>query len=333
MRQPTERVRRSVLQGLRNAARGNGQHPLAEFLTQDVRWHAGHPLGTFEGIDAFERDLWRPLRHAFPDFERRNDIFMAGVFAGEQWMSATGHYFGTFTQDWLAIPAHRRWASLRFGEVYRLKDDKIAEAFVLFDFVDLMRQVGCAPWRSGAGRETLAPGPATHDGVLLHTSASAVTDVSLHLVRSMLESLFEPDRASMAMERFWSPDMMWYGPAMIGATRGLDEFFRSHQEPWMTAFPDWSDALEAPFFADGHFACYAGWPSIRATHEGHLFGLAPTERTIDIRVMDWWRREEGLLVENWIMIDFPDLFLQLGIDLFERMRELAVEREPQATGD
>lgn len=62
--------------------------------------------------------------------------------------------------------------------------------------------------------------------------------------------------------------------------------------------------------------------SIHATHSGSLFGLAPTGRTVDIRVMDWWRRHRNLLVENWIFMDFPHLFLQLGIDLFDRMRSM-----------
>jgi hypothetical protein len=93
----------------------------------------------------------------------------------------------------------------------------------------------------------------------------------------------------------------------------------------MQAFPDWSDTLQAPHFADGRYACYAGWPSIRATQSGWLFGLAPTGRTVDIRVMDWWRRDGAMLAENWVLIDFIHLFQQLGIDLLDRMRTLTEE--------
>jgi hypothetical protein len=39
-----------------------------------------------------------------------------------------------------------------------------------------------------------------------------------------------------------------------------------------------------------------------------------------MRVMDFWRREGDLLVENWVFIDMVDLFLQLGVDLFERLQ-------------
>jgi hypothetical protein len=38
-----------------------------------------------------------------------------------------------------------------------------------------------------------------------------------------------------------------------------------------------------------------------------------------MRVADWWRREGDLLRENWVMIDLPELLLQMGVDVFARM--------------
>ncbi len=37
--------------------------------------------------------------------------------------------------------------------------------------------------------------------------------------------------------------------------------------------------------------------------------------------MDFWEREGDALVANWVLIDTLDLFLQLGEDLFEQLRE------------
>ena len=39
-----------------------------------------------------------------------------------------------------------------------------------------------------------------------------------------------------------------------------------------------------------------------------------------MRMMDWWRREGDLLVENWVFIDIIDVFLQFGVDIFEKLR-------------
>jgi predicted ester cyclase len=322
-------LRAGLHDGLAAAARSRGagrMDVLSRVFAPGIAWNGCHPLGRLDGIDAVEARFLEPLHRSFPDLERRDDVFLAGDFSGDRWISATGYYFGIFAEDWLGIPATGRWVALRFGEVYRLDAGRIAEAFVLFDLPDLMRQAGVAPWRGGAGIEGLVPGPATRDGVRLAASPARETARTFDLVMAMLGPLFERNRVAMGMERYWSPDMMWYGPALIGTTRGLDGFFRDHQTPWMRAFPDWQDGLEAPHFADGPYACYAGWPSIRATHSGPFCGLDPTGRTLDIRVMDWWRRQDGLLTENWVLLDFPDLFLQLGVDLFALMRERAGRR-------
>lgn len=37
-----------------------------------------------------------------------------------------------------------------------------------------------------------------------------------------------------------------------------------------------------------------------------------------MRVADWWRVEDGLLRENWVLIDLPHFFLQLGVDILAR---------------
>ncbi|MBX3567807.1 MAG: ester cyclase [Rhizobiaceae bacterium] len=325
-------IRAKICDGLAALVRGrDGSATVAasDILAHDVVWNGCHPIGRLDGAGTVVEKVFGALRESFPDLERRDDVFIAGSFGGSQWLSATGHCFGSFEQDWLGIPATGRWTSLRYGEMYRLEGDRIAEAFVLYDLIDFMRQAGVPPWRAGLGVEGFTPGPRTRDGVRLKASAQGDTGTTFDLVMSMLHALFAPDRQTMGMERFWSPRMMWYGPAMIGATRGLDGFFRDHQTPWMTAFPNWSDALDAPHFADGPYACYAGWPSIRARHDGPLYGLDPTGRTVDIRVMDWWRREDGLLAENWVLLDFPDLFMQLGVDLFALMRERAANRRAE----
>ena len=61
--------------------------------------------------------------------------------------------------------------------------------------------------------------------------------------------------------------------------------------------------------------------SIYATHNGDdWMGIPATNKKITMRVMDWWRREDNLLVENWVFIDKIDLLHQFGIDVFEKMR-------------
>ena len=70
-------------------------------------------------------------------------------------------------------------------------------------------------------------------------------------------------------------------------------------------------------FGDGNYVASTGWPSITATHKGSgWLGTEATDRPITMRVMDFWRSENTMLVENWVMIDIPDVLNQIGIDVF-----------------
>ena len=39
-----------------------------------------------------------------------------------------------------------------------------------------------------------------------------------------------------------------------------------------------------------------------------------------MRVMDFYRCDDETIIENWIPIDVPHLLLQMGVDVFGRMR-------------
>jgi len=45
-------------------------------------------------------------------------------------------------------------------------------------------------------------------------------------------------------------------------------------------------------------------------------GVKAAGTPITMRVMDFWRARGGKLIENWVMIDIPDLLFQIGIDVF-----------------
>ena len=63
-----------------------------------------------------------------------------------------------------------------------------------------------------------------------------------------------------------------------------------------------------------------GWPSVRATHSSDYLGAPATHKSIGMRVMDWWRVTDKTIAENWVLIDLPELLLQMGVDVLERGR-------------
>ena len=56
------------------------------------------------------------------------------------------------------------------------------------------------------------------------------------------------------------------------------------------------------------------------THDGWM-GIAPIGKKITMRSLDFWRIENGLIRENWVMVDLLDVYNQIGVDVFSRLRE------------
>ena len=290
----------------------------------DVAWHGSHPINARKGCRAVVEEFWEPFLAALPDLERRDDILIAGAFKGGSWVGATGYYTGTFANDWLGIPATGGVLNVRFGEFSRLEAGKVCEVYLILDILDVMRQAGRWPagLPKGPGVEDRVPGPATRDGVVLAACDSQEGARSLALVEAMIKGLMEYDQRtleSMAQQRFWHPQMMWYGPAGIGTSRRLGGFQDVHQRAFLRAFPDRVGGDHKARIAEGAYIGSTGWPSVRATHLGPWLGIPPTGRPIGMRVMDFWRREGDLLRENWVFIDQLDLLLQMDFDVMERI--------------
>ncbi|RME63214.1 MAG: polyketide cyclase, partial [Alphaproteobacteria bacterium] len=208
----------------------------------------------------------------------------------------------------------------------RIAEGKIREVRVILDILDVMRQAGIRVLAPSLGVEGLVPGPATQDGIILAPADPAESQRSLALVEAMIfEGLSvydKQDLASMGMERYWHPNMMWYGPSGIGTTRGITGFQRFHQRPFLAALPDRKGGNHLARFAEGAYCASTGWPSMHATHTGGgWLGLPPTGRRLEMRIMDFWRRDGDLLAENWVFIDLIDVLRQMGFDVFERLRE------------
>lgn len=60
---------------------------------------------------------------------------------------------------------------------------------------------------------------------------------------------------------------------------------------------------------------------MHGTHSvGGWLGLPPTNQTLELRVIDIWRREGNLLKENWVGIDIIQMCKQMGLDVFALMK-------------
>ena len=310
---------------------------LAQYFSPDCAWEVFHPINQLHGTAQIDAQFWQPLLHALPNLERRTDLFFAGAFDGRfvggagTWVTAHGYLCGTFVADWLGIPATGDTLYIRIGEFYRVESERIVEARVLLDLVDVMRQAGYQVLPKSSGLDLLVPGPQTHDGLLHAEQDAAATQASMDCLDRMiggLKSFNQKDLQSMGMHAFWHPEMMWYGPCGIGTSRQVEGFQKHHQKPFLHAFPDRQGGNHRCRISEGHYIGSTGWPSVFATHKGDYLGAPACNHAIHMRVADWWRREGDVLRENWVMIDLPDLLLQMGVDLFARLAEQVAARKP-----
>jgi predicted ester cyclase len=312
---------------------------------EDVNWNGPHPINQIKGAEALVSDFWLPLRHSFPDLKRQTYIFMGGLSGGDEWVSGLGYLTGTFAQDWLGIPATGDKTNIYFGQFYVMRDGKIAESYVIYDLLAVIRQAGfqvLPPARGGEGGKI--PGPKAGDGILLTEQDELETRKTGQLVNAMGKGLERYVRSrdgsnmnTMEQEHYWHPQMHWYGMSGIGSCLSLEEFQDFHQRPWLHGFGDRgiSDIGngrmiglgENGFLAEGLYSSLGIWDVPFSIHHGEFRGVPATGKLMTIRDFDWYRREGDYISQNWCPIDLIDLFKQMGVDLFDRLRRQVEQRK------
>ncbi|MCH9779862.1 MAG: ester cyclase [Alphaproteobacteria bacterium] len=312
---------------------------IREHVASDVVWEVNYPIESLHGHQEVHAQFYEPLQRAFTNIQRRDMIFIGGVTSNEgdsDWCAALGHYVGVFDQPYLGIAPTNLLVFLRYGEFYRVENDQIVEAKIIIDLVDLLRQCGRMPV-PGMGAEMTFPVPATMDGILPQNPGAS--EQSRLLVHNMLRDLMVFDPVTFhsvnqfGPDGYWSDSMLWYGPGGIGSNYTVPGFIKDHRKPFLTGFPDRIGGLKLPnnplrknghyaLFGDSNYVASGGWPSLIAHHRAPYNGIPAEDKEVLMRVMDFWRAENGKLIENWVLIDMVDLFRQMGVDVLARAAEL-----------
>ncbi len=308
---------------------------LIEIIAPDALIHHCFPFGDMNGPCEFYDKVFANLYRAWPDLERRDYILTAGPTPeGNYWVGCAGYYTGTFTYPWLDIPPTGHMVSMRFHEFYRVENGRVVEFQALWDIPEVMRQANAWPLAPGLGREWHVPGPATQDGLVFGPYNEEKSAASCQHIIDMLEALkrhpLEGGPEVMEMEKYWHEKMSWYGPSGIGSSRGIEGFRNWHQIPFLNAMPDrgqHSGDVICHFFADGDYVGVTGWPDmIQTLSDGGWLGIAPSGKTVSMRSLDFWRLENGKIRENWVLVDLLDMYDQIGVDVFARLREFNKSR-------
>jgi predicted ester cyclase len=316
---------------------GRLKEQLHSTLSSDCQIHLAFPFEDLDGPGELFEKVYLPFLSAIPDLERRDFIRMAGKSIEDNWVGCGGFYTGTFSQGWLDIPPTGQPVGMRYHEFFRLVDGKVVEMQALWDIPYVMMQAGAWPMTPSLGVDWLAPGPATQDGIITKPYDLEKADASRQLIMDMLTAMGKHPLSGgpevMKLEQFWHPRMYWYGPAGIGTSRGIPGFRSRHQIPFLKGMPDRRGAAsdDAVMFADHEYVGTTGWPNMKMTISGDgWLGIAPINQKVTMRSLDFWRIKDGLIRENWVLVDLLSVYDQIGVDVFSRMRELTLAHKPSA---
>jgi len=326
----SEKLKKDIAPLLKAMSDFSEQSVLAELrhmMGENAHGRYFNPFGDCIGPDQLYKTVYAPLFTAMPDLERRDLIVLAGQTPeGQDWVGTMGNYVGTFTTSFLDIPPTGHLAHMRYHEFYRLEGGKIVEVQAIWDIPELMTQANAWPMAPQLGKFLMTPAPMTQDGLTASGDGSSTMQHVIDMLTDLCKHPADPDPKVMRLDHYWHPKNNWYGPAGIGTNRGMDGFRHWHQIPFLRAMPDRKlDAmgdLMSHWVAEGNYVCETGWPNMRLTlsNDGWM-GIAPAGKEVLLRSLDFWRVENGKIRENWVLVDLLDLYRQIGVDVFARLRE------------
>ena len=303
---------------------------ISQFTNTDFQWYGVYPFNEQNGGDAVAEVFWIPFLSSWSNVQRRQDVFLAGTseIDNTDWVISMGHFMGLLDGNWLGFPASRKIAFLRYADFNCIKDGKIIRSSFFCDLIGFMYQLGINPLPPQTGASFIYPGPRTHDGLLFEPQDQRESQKTLELVNRMIGDLSDLNKngndcpSPDLLKKTWHDDMIWYGPAGIGASYTIPRYQEQHQLPFRKGLKDKVFNGHICRFAEGNYAGFFGWPNLTNTATGGFLGLPASGTPADMRVVDIYRRQGEKLSENWVLIDLPWWLKQQGVDVLERTKKI-----------
>ena len=157
----------------------------------------------------------------------------------------------------------------------------------------------------------MAKGSRPQQAALSRNTDMSKTEETCRVIEGMVDGL--NDHRIDDIGAFFSNNFRWMGNQGCGTKTGLREFQDNWQRPFQAAFSDKVCIDEARLYM-GEWA--AAFGRQEAVHSGIFMGIEATGKKVEIRYMDFWKVVDGKITDNWVMVDFPHVLAQLGVDCF-----------------
>jgi steroid delta-isomerase-like uncharacterized protein len=245
---------------------------------------------TREGV----KQLVGLFRTAFPDFEVE---VLHTVVEGDR---AVDHIrsTGTHLGDFQGIPATGKPIQTSAIVISKLDDEgRIAARWQRFGAMQLLQQLGVIPgWEPPP---PVPPVPAVEGG------RETTPDENKQIMLRQL-AIWNDGDYDVADEIFHPQAVAPDAPQLPVGPEGCKEVARVFR----TAFPDFRMTVEDVIAEHDLVVCRFRQTG---THEGELFGIAPTGRAVDFGEIALCRIAGGQIVASWFQTDMLALMGQLGV--------------------
>lgn len=305
---------------------------LKKYTADSYTWEGPFPFLDQEGVDAVAEVFWKPLKESMKYMQRRQDVFMAGTATdGKEWVMSMGWFMGLYDEELLNIPVTCKMHHLQYAEYSCVEDGKITHTAMFVDLIGFMREAELNPLPPETGHYFIYPGPRDHNGLMFEDAPYEKAEKSFKVVDDMIKDLIALNSGNETprdlLKKSWHDDMIWYGPAGIGASYSIPRYQMQNQMPFRKQLIDKAaDEINA-YFAEGDFVCF--YASMSATATGGWLGLPSSGRSGKMRGdIDIYYIKDGKISENWCFIDIPYYLNDLGLNIFERTTRILNPKDP-----
>ncbi len=168
-------------------------------------------------------------------------------------------------------------------------------------------------------------GPRPEQGRLTKHNDLTKTAETRRTIEGMIDGL--NDLVFDELGQFFHDGFRWMGNAGCGTKKGLREFKGNWVLPFRAAFTE-KVCIDEARIVEGEWMAAFGKQT--ATHSGEFMGIPATGKRVEIRYMDFWKVKDGKILDNWVMVDFPHVMRQLGVDPFKGLGWEAYDEGLQA---
>lgn len=143
----------------------------------------------------------------------------------------------------------------------------------------------------------------------MSTAESTYTTDYEAVIRLLVEEIWNKGNWHPLADQYFAEDMIVHSPRQAEPMHGREAFEELHGV-LHAAFPDLHLELQDMVREGDLIACR--W-AVSGTHEGEYFGFSATGRKMSVEEGSFYRFEDGLLRELWLMPNIIGTMSQLGL--------------------